>query len=60
VIGAAYTLLQLPFALYYALTEKRLIKVDILPELDLYGDKVRFYTQNQGSPTNAFTSLKQS
>ncbi|XP_011000789.1 PREDICTED: uncharacterized protein LOC105108244 [Populus euphratica] len=40
VIGAAYTLLQLPFALYYALTEKRLIKLDILPELDLYGDKI--------------------
>ncbi|XP_061957323.1 CASP-like protein 4D1 [Populus nigra] len=40
VIGATYTLLQLPFALYYALTEKRLIKVDILRELDLYGDKI--------------------
>ncbi|CAK7324849.1 unnamed protein product [Dovyalis caffra] len=39
VIGAAYTLLQLPFALYYVFKEKRLIKGDLLLEFDFYGDK---------------------
>ncbi|XVE63966.1 hypothetical protein DITRI_Ditri07aG0063000 [Diplodiscus trichospermus] len=40
VVAAAYCLLQLPFALYYACTEKRLIRGDFLPSLDFYGDKV--------------------
>ncbi|KAI7985960.1 CASP-like protein 4D1 [Camellia lanceoleosa] len=37
VIGFVYTTLQLPFAIYYVCTEKRL---DCLPEFDFYGDKI--------------------
>ncbi|XWS60807.1 hypothetical protein CRYUN_Cryun07bG0069000 [Craigia yunnanensis] len=40
VVAAAYCLLQLPFAIYYACTEKRLIRGDFLPAFDFYGDKV--------------------
>ncbi|KAM1740544.1 hypothetical protein COP1_015994 [Malus domestica] len=40
-IGAAYTLFQLPFGIYYALTEKRLIRNECMPQFDFYGDKVR-------------------
>ncbi|KAM1537253.1 hypothetical protein ACFX1S_016154 [Malus domestica] len=32
-IGAAYTLFQLPFGIYYALTEKRLIRNECMPQL---------------------------
>ncbi|KAM3750808.1 hypothetical protein ACB098_04G062000 [Castanea mollissima] len=39
-IGEAYTLLQLPFAMYYAHKEKRLIRNSCLPEFDFYGDKI--------------------
>ncbi|XVF09375.1 hypothetical protein REPUB_Repub07fG0087300 [Reevesia pubescens] len=39
VVAAAYCLLQLPFAIYYAWTEKRLIRGDFLPSFDFYGDK---------------------
>ncbi|XVF70363.1 hypothetical protein PTKIN_Ptkin11bG0156000 [Pterospermum kingtungense] len=39
-IAAAYNLLQLPFAIYYACTEKRLIRGDFLPAVDFYADKV--------------------
>ncbi|XP_009777608.1 CASP-like protein 4D1 [Nicotiana tabacum] len=38
--GVLYSLIQLPFALYYAVKEKRLIKGDFLPMFDFYGDKV--------------------
>ncbi|OAY32204.1 CASP-like protein 4D1 [Manihot esculenta] len=38
VIGTAYTMLQLPFALNYACTGKRMMQC--LPEFDFYGDKV--------------------
>jgi hypothetical protein len=37
-IGAVYTLLQLPFAIYYAIKGKRLN--GCFPEFDFYGDKV--------------------
>ncbi|XP_007037039.2 PREDICTED: CASP-like protein 4D1 [Theobroma cacao] len=40
VVGAAYSILQLPFAIYYACTEKRLIRGGFLPAFDFYGDKV--------------------
>ncbi|XWS50888.1 hypothetical protein CRYUN_Cryun12cG0128600 [Craigia yunnanensis] len=40
VTAAAYCLLQLPFAIYYACTEKRLIRGDFLPAFDFYGDKL--------------------
>ncbi|KAM1740542.1 hypothetical protein COP1_015994 [Malus domestica] len=41
-IGAAYTLFQLPFGIYYALTEKRLIRNECMPQFDFYGDKFIF------------------
>ncbi|TXG50942.1 hypothetical protein EZV62_023466 [Acer yangbiense] len=40
VVGVTYTLVQLPFALYYAFKQKRLIRGELLPEFDFYGDKV--------------------
>ncbi|XP_022738985.1 CASP-like protein 4D1 [Durio zibethinus] len=40
VVAAAYCLLQLPFAIYYACTEKRLLRGDFLPAFDFYGDKL--------------------
>ncbi|KAI6694258.1 hypothetical protein NL676_021968 [Syzygium grande] len=39
-IGAAYLLVQLPFAIYYACTEKRIFRNGCLPEFDFYGDKL--------------------
>ncbi|XP_061358151.1 CASP-like protein 4D1 [Gastrolobium bilobum] len=39
-IAGAYCLVQLPFAIYYAVQQKRLIRNEFLPELDFYGDKV--------------------
>ncbi|OWM62660.1 CASP-like protein 4D1 [Punica granatum] len=41
--GIAYGLLQLPFAVYYAYTEKRLLLKDYMPEFDFYGDKIISY-----------------
>nr|XP_009622609.1 CASP-like protein 4D1 isoform X2 [Nicotiana tomentosiformis] len=38
--GVLYSLIQLPFALYHAVKEKRLIKGDFLPMFEFYGDKV--------------------
>nr|XP_033508259.1 CASP-like protein 4D1 [Nicotiana tomentosiformis] len=37
--GVLYSLIQLPFALYHAVKEKRLIKGDFLPMFEFYGDK---------------------
>ncbi|XP_027357346.1 CASP-like protein 4D1 [Abrus precatorius] len=39
-IAGAYCLVQLPFAMYYAVQQKRLIRSEFLPEFDFYGDKV--------------------
>ncbi|KAM5570315.1 CASP-like protein 4D1 [Rosa sericea] len=39
-IGATYSLLQLPFNIYYACTNKRLIRNRCMPEFDFYSDKV--------------------
>ncbi|KAL5748707.1 hypothetical protein ACOSQ2_026004 [Xanthoceras sorbifolium] len=39
-VGAAYSLLQLPFAIYYVVKQKRLIRGELLPEFDFYGDKI--------------------
>ncbi|KAH6820721.1 hypothetical protein C2S53_003416 [Perilla frutescens var. hirtella] len=39
-IGFVYTLIQLPFAIYNVLQEKRLIRNACLPEFDYFGDKV--------------------
>ncbi|KAF5445577.1 hypothetical protein F2P56_034621 [Juglans regia] len=39
-ISGAYTVLQLPFAVYYASTGKRLIRNGYLPEFDFFGDKM--------------------
>ncbi|XP_035541713.1 CASP-like protein 4D1 [Juglans regia] len=38
--SGAYTVLQLPFAVYYASTGKRLIRNGYLPEFDFFGDKM--------------------
>ncbi|XP_019241698.1 PREDICTED: CASP-like protein 4D1 [Nicotiana attenuata] len=38
--GILYSLIQLPFAMYYAAKEKRLIRGQFLPMFDFYGDKV--------------------
>ncbi|KAI3751862.1 hypothetical protein L2E82_22953 [Cichorium intybus] len=48
VIGVAYSLIQIPFALYYACTEKRLIRHSCLPEFDFYGDKLISYILASG------------
>ncbi|PRQ15834.1 hypothetical protein RchiOBHm_Chr7g0177731 [Rosa chinensis] len=40
VIGAAYSILQLPFNIYYASTQKRLIRNGCMPEFDFFADKV--------------------
>ncbi|XP_060202953.1 CASP-like protein 4D1 [Lycium barbarum] len=38
--GILYSLIQLPFAMYHAVKEKRLIRGEFLPIFDFYGDKV--------------------
>nr|XP_009759519.1 PREDICTED: CASP-like protein 4D1 [Nicotiana sylvestris]XP_016443168.1 PREDICTED: CASP-like protein 4D1 [Nicotiana tabacum] len=38
--GILYSLIQLPFAMYYAAKEKRLIRGQFLLVFDFYGDKV--------------------
>ncbi|KAG4991883.1 hypothetical protein AAZX31_09G153700 [Glycine max] len=40
IIGGTYCILQLPFAIYYAVKQKRLIRNGFLPEFDFFGDKV--------------------
>ncbi|KAG4380692.1 hypothetical protein AAZX31_16G195900 [Glycine max] len=39
-IACAYCIVQLPFAIYYAIRRKRLISNGFFPEFDFYGDKV--------------------
>ncbi|KAK4280625.1 hypothetical protein QN277_012227 [Acacia crassicarpa] len=39
-ISAAYGIIQLPFALYYAVKQKRLVRNAFFPNFDFYGDKV--------------------
>ncbi|XP_047173532.1 CASP-like protein 4D1 [Vigna umbellata] len=39
-ITCAYSIVQLPFAIYHALRHKRLINNGFLPKFDLYADKV--------------------
>jgi len=39
-IGAAYSTIQLPFNIYYARTNKRLIRHGCMPKFDFYSDKV--------------------
>ncbi|TKY44856.1 CASP protein PIMP1 [Spatholobus suberectus] len=39
-IACAYCIVQLPFAIYYAIRQKRLISNGFLQEFDFYGDKV--------------------
>ncbi|XP_022886901.1 CASP-like protein 4D1 [Olea europaea var. sylvestris] len=38
--GVAYTLIQIPFAIYNVVNEKRLIRNGFLQEFDFYGDKI--------------------
>lgn len=48
VIGVFYTLIQIPFAVFYACKEKRLIRHSCLPEFDFYADRVRLiYFRNK-------------
>jgi len=42
-IACAYCIVQLPFSIYYAIRQKRLINNGFLPEFDFYGDKVCFF-----------------
>ncbi|BAU02639.1 hypothetical protein LR48_Vigan10g042100 [Vigna angularis] len=39
-ITCAYSIVQLPFAVYYAIRHKRLINNGFLPKFDLYADQV--------------------
>ena len=39
-VGFLYTLVQIPFAIHHACTQKRLLRNNFLPEFDFYGDKV--------------------
>lgn len=43
--GILYSLIQLPFAMYHAVKEKRLIRGKFLPMFDFYGDKVNIFPQ---------------
>ncbi|CAA2941843.1 CASP 4D1 [Olea europaea subsp. europaea] len=38
--GVAYTLIQIPFAIYNVVNEKRLLRNGFLQEFDFYGDKI--------------------
>ncbi|KAF5750058.1 hypothetical protein HS088_TW03G00389 [Tripterygium wilfordii] len=40
IIGFAYSLVQIPFAMYHVCREKRLIKHECQPEFDFYGDNI--------------------
>ncbi|OMO63348.1 hypothetical protein CCACVL1_22410 [Corchorus capsularis] len=57
VIAAAYCLLQLPFAMYYACTEKRLIRGDFLPAFDFYADKGIAFLLATGFGAGVLTTL---
>lgn len=39
-IAGAYCIVQLPFAIYHAIQQKRLIRNGFLPQFDFFGDKV--------------------
>ncbi|KAL9324386.1 hypothetical protein ACSQ67_009243 [Phaseolus vulgaris] len=39
-IACAYCIVQLPFSIYYAIRQKRLINNGFLPQFDFYGDKI--------------------
>ncbi|XP_076882181.1 CASP-like protein 4D1 [Bidens hawaiensis] len=43
VIGAVYSLIQLPFAFYYACNGKRMIRHPCLPQFEFYADKLISY-----------------
>ncbi|KAK3222278.1 hypothetical protein Dsin_009303 [Dipteronia sinensis] len=38
-VGFVYTIIQIPFATYHAIKEKRVFKNQFLPEFDFYADK---------------------
>ncbi|KAK2635618.1 hypothetical protein Ddye_030410 [Dipteronia dyeriana] len=39
-VGFVYTIIQIPFAIYHAIKEKRVSKNQFLPEFDFYADKM--------------------
>ncbi|KAK1552273.1 hypothetical protein Q3G72_013581 [Acer saccharum] len=39
-VGFVYTIIQIPFAIYHAIKEKRVFKNQFLPEFDFYADKM--------------------
>ncbi|CAI0472825.1 unnamed protein product [Linum tenue] len=43
IIGAVYTIVQLPLAIYHVATGKRLSRKECMPEFDFYGDKLVSY-----------------
>ncbi|KAK6148003.1 hypothetical protein DH2020_018915 [Rehmannia glutinosa] len=48
VIGFLYTLIQIPFAIYNVIKEKRWIRNGFLQEFDFYGDKVMAFLLASG------------
>ncbi|KAJ8536471.1 hypothetical protein K7X08_034872 [Anisodus acutangulus] len=54
--GILYSLIQLPFAMYHAIKEKRLIRGKFLPMFDFYGDKPKLKLQKEAS----FSALMES
>jgi len=53
IIGGTYCILQLPFAIYYAVHQKRLIRDGFLPEFDFFGDKVLPFSSSSFSIASA-------
>nr|XP_043614457.1 CASP-like protein 4D1 [Erigeron canadensis] len=58
VIGVVYMLIQIPFALYYVVKEKRLIQHSCLPEFDFYADKLISYILATGVGAGFAASLE--
>nr|GMD35679.1 CASP-like protein 4D1 [Ipomoea batatas] len=56
--GALYTLIQLPFAMYHAVKEKRMIRGKFLPNFDFYGDKVISFLLASGVGVGFSTSVE--
>ncbi|XP_034699699.1 CASP-like protein 4D1 isoform X1 [Vitis riparia] len=54
VIGLAYTFLQIPFAVHYACTGKRLGAHDGLLKFEFFGDKLAIRDQNRNPLTSSY------
>ncbi|KAI3702679.1 hypothetical protein L6452_28428 [Arctium lappa] len=58
IIGVVYSLIQIPFAVYYACTEKRLVRHSCLPEFDFYADKLVSYLLATGVGAGIAASME--